>query len=1124
MIMFQRVSFAAFPLLIACCAVAHAESRCTETVATVVSAQGNVDVRSKDAQEWQPAKAEMNLCAGDSITVRRMSRALLRLEQEQTNVQLGEGSTLTLPSGKEQNFSVIELLKGVTHFISRVPHALKIKTPFVNASVEGTEFIVKVDDNQTLVSVTEGRVQADNTAGQLTLQRGQSALTPRGAAPGVYAVADPMESVQWALYYPHVFEFEPQDITNFGLEPWRAVVADSVRALRANDVGSALTLLEQAGDGINNTQYLLYRAHLLLRVGRVVEAQADIERALATDPGSGAAWALRAVIALTQNRREQSMTFAAEAVKLAPQSAAARIALSYVDQARFDLDAALVQMQTAVRNEPDNALAWSRLAEVWLMHGNVEEALHAAQTATQRQPSAPQAKTVLGFVHLLQGSPAAAHVVFEDAIRLDPSAPLPRLGLGLAYIRQGHLETGRIQLEIATSLEPRNSLLRSYAGKAYYEEKRGTLAGEQFALAKELDPKDPTPWFYNALLLQAQNRPGAALEELQKSIEFNDNRAVYRSRLLLDDDLAARGASQARIYQNLGFSQLALVEGYTSVNASAENYSAHRFLADAYAALPRHEIARVSELLQAQLLQPLNLNPLQPHLAESKLGILEGAGLNAAWNEYTPLFVQNDLALHASGLVGGNATRSDEIVQSGLYNNMSYSIGRFHYETEGFRANNDQTHDIYSLFAQVRASASTSVQVELRRAKLDEGDTSLRFDPDNFVPTLRHTRDRQSARIGISHEFTPEDRVIGSLIWHKAEDQNYRKSPTFELNLDTDTHPRSTELRYDLRRGNLSLQSGVGLLSSRKNVKSTSVIGMARFRYDKSSNVNQQNLYAYFKYRITDTAVATFGMSADKYEDADAKTQKANPKFGLVWQPAPQTTLRLAAFRSLRRALIGDQQTVEPTQVAGFNQFFDDPSGGSRAWRYGLGLDQRLLPASYVGLELSKRSLHIPRTLVRQNVAIYDVAAWEEYLGRAYWYWLPQPALALSAEYYFERFDHGNDPKGFTGVDSILRLNTARLPLNLHWYVLEHWRVNVQTSYVRQAGSFVTFNPLISSAKDRFWMVDLALNYSFFGRSGHLQVGVKNLFDKTFQYQDTDSGHPLYAPKRYVFSQISFAL
>jgi hypothetical protein len=51
------------------------------------------------------------------------------------------------------------------------------------------------------------------------------------------------------------------------------------------------------------------------------------------------------------------------------------------------------------------------------------------------------------------------------------------------------------------------------------------------------------------------------------------------------------------------------VEGWKSVEVDPASDSAHRLLADSYAALPRHEVARVSELLQAQLLQPLNITP-----------------------------------------------------------------------------------------------------------------------------------------------------------------------------------------------------------------------------------------------------------------------------------------------------------------------------------------------------------------------------------------------------------------------------------------------------------------------------------------------------------------------------------
>src|SRR5690606_34617369 len=156
--------------------------------------------------------------------------------------------------------------------------------------------------------------------------------------------------------------------------------------------------------------------------------------------------------------------------------------------------------------------------------------------------------------------------------------------------RQGRLAAGRRALEIAASLDPANSLVRSYLGKVYFEEKQYGLASTQYDLARARDPQDPTPWLYDAIQKQTQNRPIEALRDIQKSIELNDNRAVYRSRLLLDQDQAARGSSLARIYENLGFERRALMETAKSLSFDPASHSAHRFLSDAYVNIPRHEI------------------------------------------------------------------------------------------------------------------------------------------------------------------------------------------------------------------------------------------------------------------------------------------------------------------------------------------------------------------------------------------------------------------------------------------------------------------------------------------------------------------------------------------------------
>ena len=417
-------------------------------------------------------------------------------------------------------------------------------------------------------------------------------------------------------------------------------------AYRHGDSLLALTKLGEIPTSQQNTAYLALKAALLLTVGRVDEAQPLIQQIQRLEPNNSNAFALQTLIGVALNQQAAALDNANKAVAANPKSAVALIAQSYAYQAQFNIDAAMKATQAATALTPNNALAWARLSELQLSQGDHNAALKSAQTAQTLNPNIARTQTVLGFADLAQTDISEAKQTFEHALTLDSSDPLARLGLGLAKIRKGDLEAGKTELETAVNLDPNNAVIRSYLGKAYYELRNKDYAGTEFKIAKAMDPKDPTPWFYDAILKQTINRPVEALRDMQKAKELNDNRAVYRSSLLLDKDLAARSAGLGRIYNDLGFQRLGLVEGWTSVNTDPSNYSAHRLLADNYASQPRHEVARVSELLQSQLLQPLNITPVQPQLAQSNILIVDGLGPSSlSFNEYNPLFARNRFCL-----------------------------------------------------------------------------------------------------------------------------------------------------------------------------------------------------------------------------------------------------------------------------------------------------------------------------------------------------------------------------------------------------------------------------------------------------------------------------------------------
>ncbi|QTA88557.1 TonB-dependent receptor domain-containing protein [Desulfonema magnum] len=1106
-----------------CCPVSFAgpAEPCENWAARVVSVQGVVQVRKLNETDWKSVSLNDTFCADDMIRVGEKSRAAIVLRNE-TIFRLDENTTVTFSGFEGEKPLLLRIFEGAAHFFSRLQRSLTISTPYINGSVEGTEFFVKVDAEQTLLSVFEGQVRVANNAGELILRDGQAATARAGEAPVSQTLVRPRDAVHWALYYPPVMDFQPDDFEGDDESGWQDMVRMSVEFYRDGDLAGAFSMLEDVSEEeIRDARFFIYRAALLLSVGRADEAKADMEKAADIDPDDSHIFVLGAVMAVVQNQTDRAMELAEKAVDLSPESAGARIALSYAQQARFDLEGALKSLEDAVRLDPENALAWSGLAELWLSFGNLDKASVMARKAVERNSRLARTQTVWGFSYLTRMKTDAAMCVFEKAIELDQAAPLPRLGMGLAKIRQGDVKGGRREIEIAVSLDPNNALIRSYMGKAYYEEKRNRLAEDQLIIAKRIDPLDPTPWFYDAVRKQSLNRPVEALHDLQKSIELNDNRAVYRSRLLLDQDLAARGAGLARIYDQLGFQQLALAEGWKSLYADPGNHSAHEWLADAYSVLPRHEIARVSERLQAQLLQPININPVRPEMTESELYVFSGTGpADASFNEYSPLFNRNRAALQVSGVVGGNSTLGCEGVLSGVWENLSYSLGGFHYETDGIRENNDQDQDIYNVFAQMNLSHKTSIQGEYRYKDFDKGDLNLRFDPDNFKSTVREPEKTESFRFGFRHAFTPNSEVVASASYLNKDYDSKGESYQIEGEYAGD----GGEARHIFRFGRSYITSGVGYFRADNELKHISSY-LTDVEVTKTE-IEHANFYVYSQLNYPKSFTWIVGGSADFFEDesSDLNVEQFNPKFGLIWHPIPSTTIRAAAYRALKRYLISDQ-TLEPTQIAGFNQFFDD-MGGTEAWRYGIGLDQKFSDSVYAGAEYSERDLTTPGTIYEfakgemiSRKAEFDL---EEQLGRVYIYWTPHPWLAFSTDYLFERFKR---PLEGMGPEYIHRLDTHRLAFGINFFHPSGISLRLKPTYVDQEGEFGIRGPFFEAVpgEDQFWVVDASLSYRFPKGWGIFTLEAKNLFDKSFQFQDSEPSNSSIYPESLILGRFTVA-
>lgn len=1084
-----------------------ASAPCGAMVGRIVSAQGTLEIRRAGTSAWSTvSRLDLPVCQGDWLRTGADSRAGLVILPEKF-VRIDQRSTLSVTIQGEE--TIVEFMQtsaegpppaaascGAGYFITRFPRKFKVHTPYLNAAVEGTEFVVGMSCDASSLQVVEGKVRADlpGAAQPLFVEGGKALAAGPRETPAVKVRVRPVDSVQWALYYPPV--------SGGQTPPGRCGSGDAV--------------------------CLVAQAEGALRLGRVEEAQAAIDQALEAAPENADASALRAIIAVAKNDKPGALTFAQRATQAAPNSARGWIALSYAQQASFELDDALASAQRATQIGPANATAQSRLAELLLARGRSREARKAAEVAVAADPAQSRAHTVLGFANLAQVETARARQEFEAAIERDSSDPLPRLGLGLALIRGGDVVPGREQIEIAVMLDPTNAQLRAYGGKAYFEErspKRDRLASVQYGLAKELDPRDPTPWFYDALLQQSQNQPIEALKSFDRSIELNDNRAVTRSTLQLDADRAAREASVGALYKDLGLQQLGTLPASTALAADPGNYSAHRLLSDIYAETPRYDIARLSEQLQAQMLQPISLAPVQPSQQVRDLDVLRTPGPgHASFDEFGSLFERNQFGLTAQGTVGNNGTVSDELVASVVHDRFAGSIGQYHYESDGFRPNNDQRHDVYDALAQFAWTDSFSGQVELRRRQTTQGDLRMDFDPANFSLADRDRIDQDMGRVGFRLALSPETLLLLSTTYHdRLEQQHVEDSSSIQDNRTRDIGYQ-VESQLIQRFGKSNLVAGVGWYdistTNDFNVDLTPAFGgVCPFGPGQCTQITnaqfarrQQNGYAYFNTPLLPRTLWTFGASLDHYQDGAFSRDVVNPKLGLVWDATSQVQVRAAAFRTVKPALVVDQ-TLEPTQVAGFNQFYDD-FNGTLAERYNVGLDWK--PSTDVRAGIAGSIGHIERPVQNPDTTLASDDSYGERRLRAYAFWSPVRHWALTANVDLENLDRA-DP-GF-GDDPIL-VRTLLVPVSLRYFAPCGFFASLTTTYVHQTVARPLGSTLAQGVSE-FQVFDAVMGYRLPARRGMVSLGVKNLFDRHFSYQDlnfqtSQAQPPLFLPTRTI--------
>ena len=192
----------------------------------VVSVLGTAEVLRE--WRWQPIRAGEAVATGEVVRTGEGSRIAL---------QLANDSQLKLNANSQLEFKQIASQKGLvpasTGFLQNIlrllggevwirgnDETLEVQTKSITATIRGTEFNLAVGPHDfARLAVLEGLVEFSNPQGSVLVAANEQATAKAGEAPRKTVLLDPLDAVQWSLYYPGIVSYRDYPLS--GIEPSR---------------------------------------------------------------------------------------------------------------------------------------------------------------------------------------------------------------------------------------------------------------------------------------------------------------------------------------------------------------------------------------------------------------------------------------------------------------------------------------------------------------------------------------------------------------------------------------------------------------------------------------------------------------------------------------------------------------------------------------------------------------------------------------------------------------------------------------------------------------------------------------------------------------------------------------
>ncbi len=911
----------------------------------------------------------------------------------------------------------------------------------------------------------------------------------------------------------------------------KIILGRSMARAQLGYLDEALAELESSASRFHD--YLPFRiqqAVIALEKKEIKKAGTLLEDLVRQHPGYSPAWNLLALNYTVLGNKIQALEASRKGVETDPRAPVALLTRSYALQASFDLDQATKVTRRALELDPENVSALVNLARLRFSCDYLAEARRVIEKARRIEPRNAEAQSLRGFIMLAKGETDAAMAAFSQAIRLNPSLGEPYLGLGILHMRRGKVAPAMEAISTAVLLEPQRSMFLSYWGKMLFQLKRFDKALDMLEQAAILDSHDPTPHYYKAVILKDLNRPAEAIQSLNKSIALNNNRAVYRSRFLLDRDLASRNVDLAQTYNELGLSAWAWNKAMASTKQNYADYSAHLFLAGALSGLTEMEgrvRAAGSEILLAGILQPANVNSFN------------------TFNDYTTLFENPSLSTTLACDLGNHNSVDSNILSNGALPALNLAFGGLvsFSESDGWRGTYDQER--YSLSGALKWDPALYSSFYLAAYHSEDRYKDWlvlnEYDQPSIPDNGNKTR-QTDLEFGYHHHFSPRADLLvyfaydgydeeieypfdgGTFFFDPAialEAQFFqaRKTPSFEVQghqlFKLGGHQIGLGIHQYWEDTETRLQSTVYF-----NYRGAGYPSFAS-RTDYNMERQCQSYYIQDTWQPTPWATleAAFYYDSMKTGDPFAGTQwnreRLNPRFGVALMPTDSDTFRLAAFRYL---VPFTYSRLDPMDVAGVCVYRTNLAGTlaeeidlvwEHEWSRGyLYANIFRLQQESVVEYISEGDLQAEKTETLLRGLEF---AWNQLIGQG---------LGLAVTYGYKQ-----------AADKMTLLASKKK--------YEDHIVTTRLKYLHPSGLFASLTQIFrdtemkepdtddetaSSPHEDLWITDVKIGYELPLKAGRVSLEIRNVFDNHFNWFARTELLPVYgrAPAREIVGSFSY--